>query len=107
MYDILPFPLITSKTSEGQINELLLYLTQFKETLEFALMNISVDNLSQDLVEKLNALGADIEKSNESREDEMTQFNNNALTKSDVVNTISAITFSVNFDTGKLEYFMS
>ena len=114
MVDILPFPRIMGNTPEKQINELTNYLIQFKETLEFALMNISTDNLSADLVEKLNSLGADIEKSNKNREEEIAQVSTKTLTVSDVCNSdifkssvkkeISSITFNVNHETGHLEY---
>lgn len=114
MVDMLPFPRIIGNTPEEQIAEILNYLIQFKETLEFALMNISTDNLSPDLVKKLNELGANIEQSNVNREDELTQISHNSLTVSDVCNSdifksaveseISDITFNVNFNTGYLEY---
>jgi hypothetical protein len=114
LIDMFPFPRITGDTSEEQISELVNYLIQFKETLEFALMNISTDNFSADLINKLNELGANIEKSNEDREDEITQISSNSLTISDVCNSellqttinskVSGITFNVNFNTGYLEY---
>lgn len=113
--DMLPFPRIMGNTTEEKIADLLNYLIQFKETLEFALTNISTDNLSPDLVKKLNELGADIEKSNEDRENELTQVSNNALTISDVCSsalvklTIAKeieenVSIKVNYETGHLEY---
>ena len=87
MIDIFPFPRISANTTEGQIAQLVDYLVQFKETLEFALMNISTDNLSSDLIAKLNDLGADIEKSKEERVENFAQVSNNALTVSDVCNS--------------------
>lgn len=108
MVDIFPFPNVTSSEPEKQIGDIVNYLIQFKETLEFALMNISEDNLSQNLVDKLNSLGADIERSNEYREDETTQITQKMMTLSDVNSaidrTISNIKFTVNFETGNLEY---
>ena len=121
MVDMLPFPRFTGGTPEEQMAELINYLIQFKETLEFALTNISTENLSPDLLNKLNELGADIEKSNEARENEITQISVNTLTIPDVCesdifkmaiknevenNIVEGITikFSVNFDTGQLEY---
>lgn len=118
MVDVLPFPRITETTAEKQVGELVNYLIQFKETLEFALINISTENLSPDLVNKLNELGADIKKSNETREEELAQLTTGStLTISDVVSSntfkeavkseVSGITFNVNFETGHLEYTMS
>ena len=114
MYDMLPFPNITAKDTEEQVAQINNYLIQFKETLEFILTNISIDNLSQDLITKLNELGADIEKSIEERDDQIQQVSNQALTVSDVINSpafalalydlISKIKFNVNYDTGHLEY---
>lgn len=115
MYDMLPFPNINAKDAEGQVAQINNYLIQFKETLEFILTNISVDNLSQDLVEKLNTLGADMEKSNEEMDDQLAQVASKSfLTVSDVINSpsfplalnaeVKKIEFSVNFNTGNLEY---
>lgn len=109
MVDMFPFPKVNGHASEKeQISELISYLIQFKETLEFALMNISGENLSADLVKKLNALGADIQQSKMDREDEITQISINSLTISDVQKIvekhIDELEFNVNFDTGNLEY---
>ena len=118
MVDMLPFPRVTGETSEKQIVELVDYLVQFKETLEFALMNISTENLSQDLVNHLNELGANIEKSNEDRASEIAQVSKfSSITVSDVCNSeafkneinkrILSLKFHVNFETGCLEYGVS
>lgn len=115
MFDILSFPRVTGSTPEEQIQSLSNYLIQFKENLEFALMNISADNLSPDLVNRLNELGANIEQSNTDREDALTQLIVDTLTISDVCesNTFKLaiesevskyVIFSVNFTTGHLEY---
>ena len=87
MYDMLPFPNITATTPEEQVAQINNYLIQFKETLEFILTNISTDNLSQDLINKLNSLGADIEKSNKERDDQLQQMSSKTLTVSDVINS--------------------
>ena len=115
MMDMLPFPRIMGNTAEEKMADLLNYLIQFKEALEFALTNISTENLSPELLNKLNALGIDIEKSNEARETEITQISLNSLTIADVCNsdllksTISSemgknLMISVNYKTGHLEY---
>jgi hypothetical protein len=114
MVDMFPFPSVTEGKPEKQIAEIVNYLIQFKETLEFALANISAENLSPDLVNKLNELGTNIAKSNEERENEVAQITTNALTVSDVCNSdlfklsveseISNTTFNINFETGHLEY---
>lgn len=87
MRDILPFPnIVPSSPAEmaAQINN---YLASFKEILEFALTNISTDNLSQDLVNRLNELGAQIEKADEVRNDQVQQVTQRILTVSDVMNS--------------------
>lgn len=114
MVDMLPFPRITGNTPAEQIGEILNYLIQFKETLEFALVNISTENLSPDLVNKLNELGANIEQSQAERESELAQISRGNLTVSDVLNSegfkvelkneVSNIKFTVNFESGHLEY---
>lgn len=119
MVDTLPFPRVTSNTPEEQVAELINYLIQFKETLEFTLMNISTENLSPDLVNKLNDLGANIQQSNEDREDALAQLTVDTLTISDVCesntfkNAIESevsqymVSFNINFETGNLEYGIS
>lgn len=110
MFDIFPFPNIVGDTPEEQIANITNYLIQFKETLEFMLTNISSDNLSKDLVDKLNSLGADIVKNNQEKDDQLSQVVNQAVTVSDVINSptfklaLENIVFSVNFATGELEY---
>lgn len=89
MQDMLPFPNLMGNTADEKLAQLNNYLIQFKETLEFILANISVENLSQDLVNKLNTLGANIEKSNEERNDQIGQVSKNTLTISDVMNSAS------------------
>lgn len=87
MYDMLPFPNIAATTAEELTTQINNYLIQFKETLEFALTNISTDNLSQDLVDRLNEMGANIEKSIEERDEQIGQVSNKNLTVSDVLNS--------------------
>lgn len=118
MMDIFSFPKISGKTPEEQIADIVNYLIQFKETLEFALMNISTDNLSPDLVKMLNDMGANIEQSNENRAEEVAQLSNNTtLTIADVCNSqmfqnavkgeVANVKYNVNFETGHLEYNVS
>jgi hypothetical protein len=114
MLDILPFLRLTTRTPEEQIGEIADYLMQIKEALEFALGNISTENLSPDLVNKLNSLGAEIESSKNSREEELVQVSNKTITVSDVCGSsvfksavngqVADITFSVNFSTGNLDF---
>ena len=121
MYDMLPFPQITATNAEEQVAQINNYLIQFKETLEFILMNISVDNLSQDLVDKINSLGADLEQSKTNREEEIQQVSGKMITVSDVLNSpvfqadleariptaeevLGEMEIRVNYDTGHLEY---
>lgn len=87
MYDMLPFPNITGKTVEEQTAQINNYLIQFKETLEFILSNISTDNLSPELVEKLNSLGAEIEKTTEESAEQIQQISNREISVSDVINS--------------------
>ena len=85
MLDRLPMPHITATKTEEQLAQIRDYLFHFKEELEFILMNISIDNLSSELVEKLNSLGADIESGKKENEDLLQQIGNKALTVYDVV----------------------
>ena len=115
MVDMFPFPRITGDTPETQIAELINYLVQFKETLEFALANISTENLSPELSNQLREMGVNIERSTAEKETELAQLKDRGgATVSDVVNSptfsmaliaeISKIQFNVNIETGHLEY---
>jgi hypothetical protein len=79
MYDLLPFPNLVTRTSEEQIKELVRYLVQFKETLEFLITNIGIDNLSPELREKLSAVGVS------QNEDEVVQITSKILSVADIV----------------------
>lgn len=71
MRDILPFIRLTSKTPEGQISEIVFYLNQIKEDLEYILTNISMENLSPDIRERLDM----ISKYHGIGEEELAQLN--------------------------------
>ena len=111
MMDLLPFPHITATEPKEQLSQVKDYLFQFKEDLEFILSNIGVDNLSQELIDRLNSLGADVDKDNVSN-DHLWQIGSKIVTVSDVINSKSfdmaldrkIPTFSINFETGELEY---
>ena len=87
MYDLLPFPTFAATETTDLVAQLNNYLMQFKETLEFVLTNISTDNLSPDLIARLNDLGAEIVKSNEERDEQIGQVSGKNLTISDVINS--------------------
>ena len=82
-----PLPRIVGLTPDEKIAEIINYLIQFNESLEFTLMNISTDNLSPELINKLNELGASIDKSNAFREEEVAQISSKNITISDVCNS--------------------
>ena len=109
MYDILPFPNIIAGSAEEQTAQINNYLIQLKETLEFVLTNISIENLSQDLVVKLNNMG--VEANSEENYEQIQQVSGKILTVSDVINSNAfkfalqnKVKFEVNFKTGELEY---
>ena len=87
MFDIFDYPHITSIKPEEQIKELQNYLVQFKETLEFVLMNISDENLSAELKAKLNGIGEDVVNSRNEQEEQLQQMAGNTITVSDVINS--------------------
>ena len=74
MFDALPIPRLREKTPEKQISELMDYLLQFKEALEFILINISEDNLSPELRNKLDTLVKAVEENGRYKEEELAQI---------------------------------
>lgn len=90
MVDLFPFPKLNGNTPEEQIAELVRYLTEFKELLEFELRNISMENLSPELMSKIKGLGTDIEQTRENREEELAQITK--IIRETVATEISKIT---------------
>lgn len=87
MRDLLPFPMIRGKLPEAQIEELVTYLVQLKEELEFILSNISEDNLSEGLRKRLNSLGESIGANTTKSEDELLQVTSKIMSVRDIVGT--------------------
>ena len=87
MFDILPFPNINATDSKEQLGQINNYLIQLKETLEFILTNISVDNLSPELRQHLNGLSSEIKIAKEEQEDVTQRVSQSTLTVSDVINS--------------------
>lgn len=87
MFNELPFPHITATDAKEQIKQLNDYLVYFKESLEFILMNISADNFSQELLDRLDALGVDIRTTNANKEEETQQITNRFITVDDVISS--------------------
>jgi hypothetical protein len=77
--------MLRSTTPETQIEELVVYLVQLKEELEFILSNISEDNLSEALRKRLEGLGVSIGASNKNRKDELLQVTSRLVSVRDVV----------------------
>jgi hypothetical protein len=82
MMDIFPFPSVKGKTPEEQIPEILNYLVQFKETLEFELAELS-------------------SRSTHTASGEGSQGTGEQYISMPMP---SKVTFRVNFETGHLEY---
>lgn len=76
MLDMLPFLMTTSPTTEGQVKEIIDYLAQFKEQLEFVLSNISERNLSESLKQKLKDMEDSIKSAERNRTEELAQVSN-------------------------------
>lgn len=77
--------MLRSTTPETQIEELVVYLVQLKEELEFILSNISEDNLSEALRKRFEGLGVSIGASNKNRKDELLQVTSRLISVRDVV----------------------
>lgn len=112
MMDLLPFPHITATEPKEQVSQIKDYLFYLKEELEFILSNLGENNLSQGLIDRLNSLGADIDKNDSVSNDHLWQIGSQIVTVSDVINSKAfdmalerkMPTFSINFETGELEY---
>ena len=73
----LPYPNLITKTDSERIEELVRYLIQLREALEFTLANISIDNLSPELQERISAVsGVSREQLSEMIADAVANINN-------------------------------
>lgn len=87
MFEFLPHPDIKAKSLEDLTMQTNDYLFRLKESLEFMLMSIDIENLSPEFRSKLDSIGVDIQTTNDLREDGMAQMASNALTVEDVINS--------------------
>lgn len=114
MFDTFPFLRITNGSPEEKIEQIVEYLVNFKEQLEFELRNIGTDNLSPDIVSALRVLGVDVQKNKEEQSSELGQVASRIITVDDVTNSekflttikneVSKVRFNINFENGHLEY---
>lgn len=56
MIDFLPFPSFRGKTTPERVEEITEYLVRLKKDLDFVLSNISEENLSPELREKIKQI---------------------------------------------------
>lgn len=87
MFDILPYPNIDGNTAEEKLNSLFNFLCQFKEDLEFILNNIGTDNLSKELIDKLENIGVDISAQEQNTEDIIGQIVKRSISVRDVIDS--------------------
>lgn len=87
MQDILPFPNITAGTPQEQASQINNYLIQLKESIEFALVNISTENLAPDLAAQMERQVAAIKSVEIEQQEQKQQVAKKVLTVSDVVNS--------------------
>lgn len=119
MFDILPFPNITAKEPEERIGQVVDYLLQFKEDLEFILTNLTTDNLSPELQAKINSKTTKDVFSDDQME-QLSQMRG-GISVSDVLNSaafkaysdsvdkkidgvLDGISFYLDYTTGELYY---
>ena len=94
MYDILPFPNITATEPEEQIVQINNYLIQLKEELEFALTNITSENLSQELRNALESNSKSADGFTTEQLSMLQQMSGKGVSVSDVVNSKEFALFS-------------
>ena len=118
MFDFLPFPNITAKEPDEKISQIVDYLLQFKEDLEFILTNLSTENLSPELQSRIASLKASTDVFTNEQTEQIKQMN---ISVSDVMNSpafiayaegaqeytdqkMESLTFSVDYETGYLNF---
>ena len=94
MFDILPFPNITAKEPDERINQVVDYLLQFKEDLEFILTNLSTENLSPELQARIASVKASTDVFTAEQTEQIEQMK--GVTVSDVLNSSAFLTYADN-----------
>ena len=96
MFDILPFPNITAKEPEERISQVIDYLLQFKEDLEFILTNLSTENLSPELQAKIASVRSSTEVFTEEQSEQLGQMKGSGggISVSDVLTSPAFIAYA-------------
>lgn len=93
MFDILPFPNITAKDPEERIGQVVDYLLQFKEDLEFILTNLTTENLSPELQAKIASVKSSTDVFTAEQTEQLSQMKGSSggggggISVSDVLNS--------------------
>jgi hypothetical protein len=87
MFDILPFPNITAKDPEERTSQIIDYLLQFKEDLEFILTNLTSENLSPDLRAKITSVRSADDVFTSEQSEQISQMKGGGVSVSDVLNS--------------------
>lgn len=85
MFSELPMLTTHGETSEEKVAEIENYLYMLREALEMELSNIDTDNLSDDLIRRLEGLGVDISLQEKKTQDYIQQISQRTLSVRDVV----------------------
>lgn len=83
----IPFPNVGGNNDTERIEQIVAYLLQLRDELDFILSNITLDNLSKEVLEKIESVNQNIKKTEETQEDQIQQVLNSVLKVDDVLNS--------------------
>ena len=114
MFDILPFPNITAKETDERVAQVIDYLLQFKEDLEFILTNLTSENLSPELQSKIASLKTSSELFTDEQSEQISQTaKKGGVTAVDILSSTEFIKYAedatayVNRKVDDLDYIVS
>ncbi len=88
MFDILPFPNITATDAKERTTQIVEYLFQFREELEFLLTNITTENLSPELRSRIASYKTTDEVFTDAQNEQLKQMaGHGGASVSDVMNS--------------------
>lgn len=95
MFDILPFPNITAKEPDERISQVVDYLLQFKEDLEFILTNLTTENLSPELQARIASVKTSTDVFTEEQTEQIGQMKG-GISVFDVLNSSAFLAYAGN-----------
>ena len=85
MLNLLPFPNINGNNDTEKIEQIIAYLMQLKEEVEYSLTHITLDDLTEEVKNKIESVNQNIKETESTQEEQIQQLLNSVLKVDDVL----------------------